>query len=329
VLRIIAVSVLLAVVTPICSSLFALAMRRRSYGQRIRDCGPKLHAVKSGTATMGGVVILVLWSIGVAVLHNDVSANGLFVLYSGLFFGVIGFLDDLLSQIHKRSLGLTAYQKIILSIFAVLVLFLCFPEPSKVFIQIPFIHGSFVLPPLLFFFLLCGVLLSTTNSMNLTDGLDGLAVGTSIIILVAYVLLFRNSDLLATILPLVGILIGFLWVNTHPACLFLGDVGSFALGGAIGGLAIVTGTSLCLPLLAGLLFLESVSVIMQVAFFKLTGKRIFKISPLHHHFEVSQGIDHSFLLPSIEWPEQKVTARLWIVQAILAGIGILCVYGFG
>lgn len=327
VLRIISLSLVLAVVTPICASFFARAMRKSPYGQRIRDCGPQLHNIKSGTPTMGGLVILALWGIGVAILHRDVSSDGLFVFLSSMLFGVIGLLDDLLSQIRKRSLGLLPYQKIVLSILAALVLFLCFPQLSELSIRMPFSSWSFVLSPFFFFSLLCGVFLSTTNSMNLTDGLDGLAAGTSIIILVAYVLLFRSSSLLATILPLIGVLIGFLWVNTYPAGLFLGDVGSFALGGAIGALALVTGTALCLPLLAGLLLLESVSVIVQVTFFRLTGRRIFKISPLHHHFEVSEGISHRFLLPRVEWPEPKVTARLWIVQAILAGIGVLCLYG--
>jgi phospho-N-acetylmuramoyl-pentapeptide-transferase len=162
--------------------------------------------------------------------------------------------------------------------------------------------------------------------MNLTDGLDGLATGTSLIILAGYTILFHDHATLVAILPLIGILVGFLWVNTYPARLFLGDVGSFALGGAIGAIALATGTSLCLVFLAALLVAESVSVILQVTYFRFTGRRIFKISPFHHHFEVAQGIDYDYLLPNVEWPEPKIVTRLWIVQAILVGVGILSVY---
>jgi phospho-N-acetylmuramoyl-pentapeptide-transferase len=328
VLRIIGLSLLAAVATPIVSSFFAFMMRKGSYGQRIRDYGPKSHSIKSGTPTMGGAVLLVVWGIALTILRRDVSSEGFFVFFSGLLFGMIGLLDDILSQINKRSLGLRPHQKILLSIAASLILFLCFPSLHEISILIPFSTWSFVLPRFVFFILLCTVFLSTTNSMNLTDGLDGLAVGTSIIIFAVYLCLFHSSSSMATILPLIGILIGFLWVNTYPARLFLGDIGSFALGGAIGGSALVSGISLSLPLFAGLLFIEATSVIVQVAYFRFTGRRIFKMSPLHHHLEVSKGISTQYLLPNVEWPEPKVTVRLWIVQAILTGIGFLSVYGF-
>lgn len=301
-------------------------MRKEELGQRIRDYGPQLHEKKSGTPTMGGMVIIVLWGIAIGIFHNDISRDTLFIFSSALLFGGIGLLDDLLSQIHKRSLGLLARQKILLSLFVTLILFFSFPSLSRIAILIPFSLATFILPRAAFFFLLCGVFLSTTNSMNLTDGLDGLATGTSIIVLVAYVMLFHDHVTLATILPLIGILIGFLWVNTYPARLFLGDVGSFALGAVIGALALTTGTSLSLPLLAGLLVAESASVIVQVTYFRLTGRRIFKISPFHHHFEAAEGIGYKYLLPNIEWAEPKIVTRLWIAQVILAGIGILSIY---
>lgn len=301
-------------------------MRKGTHGQRIRDYGPQMHEQKSGTATMGGIVIVLLWGISLAILHRYISMSGLFILLSALLFGGIGLIDDLLSQVHKRSLGLLPHQKIVLSFLATITLFFTFPSLAHIPILVPFSHATFVLPRAAFFFLLVGVFLSTTNSMNLTDGLDGLATGTSLIILAGYTILFHDHMTLATILPLMGILTGFLWVNTYPARLFLGDVGSFALGGAVAGLAITTGTSLSLPLLAGLLVAESSSVIVQVTYFKLTGRRIFKISPFHHHFEVAKGIDYSYLLPNVEWPEPKIVTRLWIVQAILVTVGVMSIY---
>ena len=324
--RIIGTSLLFALVAAIGAGLFAFLMRREALGQRIREYGPQLHAKKSGTPTMGGVVILTLWGIALAILHNDVSSDGLFIFLGGLLFGMIGLLDDLLSQIHRRSLGLLPREKIALSLFVTLVLFFSFPALYQVPIRIPFSSIAFGLPRAVFFFLLCGVFLSTTNSMNLTDGLDGLATGTSIIILAGYMILFHDHATLTAILPLIGILVGFLWVNTYPARLFLGDVGSFALGGVIGALALATGTSLSLVLLAGLLVAESASVIVQVTYFRLTGRRIFKISPFHHHFESAKGIDYDYLLPNVEWPEPRIVTRLWIVQAILMGIGVLSIH---
>jgi len=324
--RIIATSVLFTIVAAICAGWFASLMRKGAHGQRIRDYGPQLHAKKSGTPTMGGVVIVILWGIALVILRRDISPDSLFISLSTLLFGGIGLLDDLLSQIRHRSLGLLPYQKIVLSVFVALILFFSFPSLYRIPIMLPFSSVTLILPRAIFFFLLCGVFLSTTNSMNLTDGLDGLATGTSIIILAGYAILFHDQATLGTILPLIGILVGFLWINSYPARLFLGDVGSFALGGAIGAIALATGTSLSLVLLAGLLVAESASVIVQVTYFRFTGRRIFKISPFHHHFEVAQRIDYDYLLPNVEWPEPRIVMRLWIVQAILTGIGILSVY---
>lgn len=326
VILVISLSIILAIFSAIFSSRFATAMRRWSGGQWIRDFGPRLHEKKSGTATMGGLVILLLWGISLAILHTHLAKSSLFIFTSALLFGGIGLIDDIISQVHKRSLGLLPRQKIILSLLATLVLFLAFPSLVRTAILVPFSHSTFVLTRVGFFFLLAAVFLATTNSMNLTDGLDGLATGTSLIILAGYAVLFHDHATLATILPLIGTLIGFLWVNTYPARIFLGDVGSFALGGAVAALAITTGTSLCLPLLAGLLVAESSSVILQVTYFKLTGRRVFKISPFHHHLEAAEGIDYPYLLPNIEWPEPKIVMRLWIVQGVLVAIGVISVY---
>jgi len=318
---------LLVPVTAIVAHLFAARMRRASLGQRIRKYGPHLHECKSGTPTMGGAVILLLWGICLPVLHHFqlLSREGLFIFLGGLLCGGIGLLDDLLSLQHKRSLGLSPPQKIILVTGLSTILFFLFPHAVRTPLHVPF--SSLILSPsaILTFLLVLSVFLATTNSMNLTDGLDGLATGVTILILLGYLFLFPEQEFQNVILPLGGILIGFLWVNAYPAHLFLGDVGSFALGGAIASLAIVSGTALILPLLAGLLVLESGSVILQVCYYRLAKKRIFKISPLHHHFERAEGIDYSYLLPTVEWPEPKIVLRLWIVQAIFVGLGILAV----
>lgn len=314
-------------VAAIAAHLFAAGMRRASLGQRIRKYGPQLHESKSGTPTMGGGVILLLWGLCLPFLHHFqlLSHEGLFIFLGGLLCGGIGLLDDLLSLQHKRSLGLSPLQKIILVTGLSTILFFLFPHVVRTPLHVPF--SSLILSPsaILTFLLVLSVFLATTNSMNLTDGLDGLATGVTILILLGYLFLFPKQEFQNVIFPLGGILIGFLWVNAYPAHLFLGDVGSFALGGAIASLAIVSGTALILPLLAGFLVLESGSVILQVCYYRLTKKRIFKISPLHHHFEHAEGIDYSYLLPTVEWPEPKITLRLWIVQAIFVGLGILAV----
>jgi phospho-N-acetylmuramoyl-pentapeptide-transferase len=318
-------ALLLAPTAAAAAHLFARAMHNASLGQRIRDYGPRLHERKSGTPTMGGVVILLLWGLSLLVTYrfHPLPKEALFVFLSGLLFGGIGFLDDFLSLHHKRSLGLSPLQKVLLSTSLSVVLFFTFPYVARIPVQVPFSSLTLSLPTTLSFLLFWGVFLATTNSMNLTDGLDGLATGTTLLILCGYLLLFPSHAILPVILPLVGILVGFLWVNAYPAQLFLGDVGSFALGGVVAALALTSGTALILPLLAGLLVLEASSVILQVGYYRLTKRRIFKISPLHHHFEHAEGIDYPYLLPNVEWPEPKIVLRLWIVEGISVGLGLL------
>lgn len=316
---------LLIPVAALASQLFATAMRRASLGQRIREEGPSLHEKKGGTPTMGGIIILLLWGLSLPFLvrFDLLSLDGLFVFLAGLSFGAIGLLDDILSLRYHRSLGLSALQKVLLTTGVAVILFFAFPQVIRTPLRVPF-ASLVVLPSLIpSFFLAWSVFLLTTNSMNLTDGLDGLATGVSILILCGYLALAPGRELVAVILPLIGVLVGFLWVNAYPARLFLGDIGSFALGGVVAGLALASGTALILPLLAGLLVLEAGSVILQVSSFRLTGRRIFKISPLHHHFEHAEGIDYSYLLPTVEWPEPKITLRLWILQGLFVGLGIL------
>lgn len=322
--RLVGLCLLLVPASALTSQLFAVCMRKTSLGQQIREEGPRLHRKKGGTPTVGGGVILLLWAICLPLLYwfGLLSSVGLYVFFAGLSFGAIGLLDDFLSLRHLRSLGLSPLQKIILVSAVSTALYFAFPHVSRAPLEVPFASVTLSLPPIAFFFLAWAVYLWTTNSMNLTDGLDGLAAGATILILCGFLVIAPTRELAGVILPLIAILTGFLWVNAHPAHLFLGDVGSFALGGVVAALALASGSALILPLLAGLLVLESGSVILQVACFRLTGKRIFMISPLHHHFESAEGIRHSYLLPAVEWPEPKITLRLWIVQALFVGLGI-------
>jgi len=319
------ISLLLTLATAVLAHLFAAGMRRAGLGQQIRKYGPNIHEKKSGTPTMGGIVILLVWVASVLAIHwwQPLSWKGLFVVVAGFSLGLIGLADDLLSLWKSRSLGLSARQKVILTTAVSLVLFFSFPQILHIPVQVPFSHITLSLSPFFSFLLLWGAFMGTANGMNLTDGLDGLATGISIVILCGYLILSFNGEFCWIIIPLLGVLTGFLWVNTYPAQLFLGDVGAFALGGVVAAIALVSGTALILPLLAGLLVVESGSVILQVTYFKLTGQRIFKVSPLHHHFEHTSGIDYTYLLPKVEWAEPKITIRLWILQILFVGLGII------
>lgn len=322
------ISLLLTVTTATLAHLFAAGMRRTGLGQQIRKYGPNIHEKKSGTPTMGGIVILLVWVASALAIHywwQPLSWKSLFVVVAGFSLGLIGLADDLLSLWNSRSLGLSAGQKVVLTTAVSLILFFSFPQVLHIPVQVPFSHITLSLSPLLSFFLLWGAFMATANSMNLTDGLDGLATGVSILILCGYLIFSLDGEFYWTIIPLLGILAGFLWVNAYPAQLFLGDVGAFALGGVVAAIALVSGTALILPLLAGLLVVESASVILQVAYFKFTGRRIFKISPFHHHFEHITGIDYVYLLPKLEWAEPKIIIRLWILQVLFVGLAIIAV----
>jgi len=215
--------------------------------------------------------------------------------------------------------------KLLLSLFLSLAFFLWLNSYALEGIRIPFTHSAVSLPWGPYLFLVLLVLISTVNAMNLTDGLDGLAAGTTIIVLITYsaiVYLQGKIELLNLIIIFGMILLGFLWFNFYPARLFLGDTGSFALGGFVGALAILTGTELILPIIAIVPVMEALSIIIQVISFKFFGIRVFKVSPLHHHFEKAKGINYPFLLPTVEWPEPTITIRFWIVSAIFGLIGL-------
>jgi phospho-N-acetylmuramoyl-pentapeptide-transferase len=320
-------------------------LREFQIGQYIREEGPQSHQKKSGTPTMGGVLICISILVP-TLLWSDLSNPYVWlVMLSTLAFAAIGFADDYIKVVHRRNLGLTARAKLGLQLLAsagvAITLLrmevhggystkLMFPffkrfRPDLVWEwlgQIPHLHWLAFLPFLIFVML---VIAGASNAVNLTDGLDGLAIGCTIIAAAALTVLtyvsghvvFSDylelqrmpmvSELTVFCGAMVGASIGFLWYNAHPAEIFMGDVGSLALGGAIGTVAVVIKQELLLPFIGGVFILEALSVMLQVGSYKLrNGKRIFKMAPLHHHFEL------------LGWSESKVIARFWILALIFA-----------
>jgi phospho-N-acetylmuramoyl-pentapeptide-transferase len=323
--------------TPLAIRLF----KRRGYGQLIREEGPAAHATKRGTPTMGGTVIVFASVIGYAVGHivtsDPVRISGVLVLGLMTGLGLVGFVDDFIKIYRQTSLGLRsgaklAGQSVIGAIFAVLVL--RYPDgygitpadPSLSFLR-DFGPTLGVLPFVIWIVIMIG---GASNAVNLTDGLDGLATGAAIIVLAAYVLIanwqLRNDctveitkncyivrdplDLAVVAASVLGACFGFLWYNAPPARIFMGDTGSLALGGVLAGLAVCTDTQLLLLILGGLFVIITASVMIQVSSFKLTGRRVFKMTPLQHHFEL------------IGWAETTIVIRFWLVAGLFVALGL-------
>jgi phospho-N-acetylmuramoyl-pentapeptide-transferase len=320
-------------------------LREFQIGQFIRDDGPQSHLKKSGTPTMGGVLICIAILLP-TVLWADPSNPLVWVtVFSTLAFAAIGFADDYIKVVQRRSLGLTARAKLMWQALAgaLVAMVLVGLEQFKIFstrLSVPFIkslrpdllwhawpatlHHLALLAFLPFVLWVVLVLVGSSNAVNLTDGLDGLAIGCTIIAAAALAVLTYVSGhvvfadyLELQRMPLVGELtvfcgsmvgasIGFLWYNAHPAEIFMGDVGSLALGGAIGTVAIVIRQELLLPFIGGIFVLEALSVLLQVGSYKLRKKRIFKMAPLHHHFE------------QLGWSESKIIVRFWIGALVFA-----------
>lgn len=324
-------------------------LRRHGYAQAIRASQEgelyPAHEGKRGTPSMGGLAIIIAVLAGYFLTHlvtwRPVSISALLVLYLMVGLGLVGMADDYLKIFKQRSTGLRARTKLIgqaVIAFSFAYLSVQFPDDSgntAASMAISFVRDtSFVLPLGLFLLWVWFLVTATTNGVNLTDGLDGLAVGAAIMSFLAYVLLaiwqygqncaFEVTefcyntqsplDLAMVAAATAGASFGFLWFNTSPARIFMGDTGSLALGGGIAGLAILTRTELLLPLLAGLFLITTLSVIGQVGSFKLTGKRIFRMAPLHHHFEM------------LGWPEIQIVVRFWIVQGLCIGAGLTIFY---
>ncbi|MFF3417731.1 phospho-N-acetylmuramoyl-pentapeptide-transferase [Streptomyces sp. NPDC002698] len=327
--------------TPLLIKLLA----KKGYGQYIRDDGPREHASKRGTPTMGGIAFI-LATIAAYFLSKLITGyaptySGLLVL--GLMFGmgVVGFLDDYIKIVKRRSLGLRAKAKmagqLIVGIgFAVLALM--FPDnrgntPAST--KLSFITDfGWTIGPVLFVLWALFMILAMSNGVNLTDGLDGLATGASVLVFGAYTFIgvwqFQEScanattltnpgacyevrdplDLAVVASALMGACLGFLWWNTSPAKIFMGDTGSLALGGVLTGLAILSRTELLVAIMGGLFVLITMSVVIQVGSFRLTGKRVFRMAPLQHHFELKG------------WSEVLVVVRFWIIQGICVIVGL-------
>jgi phospho-N-acetylmuramoyl-pentapeptide-transferase len=288
-------------------------LKKLKIDQTIRLDGPKSHLSKEGTPTMGGIIFIISTVISM-VIFRVFSFEARVIIFSMLGFGLIGFLDDYLIVVKKNNEGLTPKQKFLAQILVAVILILCTSKnPSYRNFYIPFANnivniGAAYYPLMLF------VILGTVNSVNLTDGLDGLSSSVSTIALIAFGisnLIFGNDEIKIMCFIISGSLIGFLRYNKYPAKVFMGDCGSLALGGAFSAIALTSGMTFFL-LVYGIIFVvETLSVIIQVASFKLTGKRVFLMSPIHHHFE-AKG-----------WHETKVVIVFDIVTLIFGIIGVL------
>jgi phospho-N-acetylmuramoyl-pentapeptide-transferase len=316
-------------------------LRKRKLGQEIRADGPQAHLGKKGTPTMGGIVIIIASLIGYAAGHlltsDPMSASGMLVLFLMTGLGLVGFADDFIKLFMRRSLGLRsgaklAGQAVVGAIFAILALH--FPDGYDLTPASP--HISFLadfglaIGPVLFVIWVIIMVTATSNGVNLTDGLDGLASGAAMLVLAAYVIIgnwqLRNDcttaltpncypvrdplDTAVVAAVVMGACFGFLWWNAPPAKIFMGDTGSLALGGALAGLAIVTRTELLLLLLGGLFVIITLSVVIQVGSYKLTHKRVFRMAPLQHHFELAG------------WAETTIVVRFWLIAGMFVALGL-------
>jgi phospho-N-acetylmuramoyl-pentapeptide-transferase len=316
-------------------------LRKRKLGQQIRTDGPQAHLGKSGTPTMGGIVIIIASLIGYVFGHwftdDPVSPSGLLVLFLMTGLGLVGFADDFIKLFMRRSLGLRSGAKllgqaVVGGIFAVLAL--RFPDgydltPASE--HLSFLTDFWIpLGPVLFVLLVIIMVTGTSNGVNLTDGLDGLASGAAILVLAAYVIIgnwqYRNDctialasncynvrdplDAAVVAATVMGACFGFLWWNAPPAKIFMGDTGSLALGGTLAGLAIITRTELLLLLLGGLFVIITLSVVIQVGSYKLTHKRVFRMAPLQHHFELAG------------WAETTIVVRFWLIAGMFVALGL-------
>ena len=318
------------------------AFRRRGYGQAIRDDGPQGHQTKQGTPTMGGTVIVVASIAGYFAGHgltgDRPSPAGLLVLLLMTGLGLVGFADDFIKIYKQRSLGLRSGAKLagqtaVSAVFAVLVL--RFPDHFDLTPADPSLSLLRDIGPTLgtlpFVVWIVILIAASSNSVNLTDGLDGLATGSAILVLAAYVLIanwqLRNDctsgpitshcypiasplDLAVVAAAALGACLGFLWWNAPPAKIFMGDTGSLALGGVLAGLAVCTKTQLLLFVLGGLFVIITASVIIQVGYFKMTGRRVFRMAPLQHHFEL------------LGWAETTIVIRFWLICALCIALGL-------
>ncbi|RIV28211.1 phospho-N-acetylmuramoyl-pentapeptide-transferase [Alicyclobacillaceae bacterium I2511] len=295
------------------------SLRKLKMGQRIREEGPAHHQSKSGTPTMGGIMIVL--AVLLATLRFAISSPEMVILLMAtLGFGIIGFTDDFIKVVKRRNLGLTARQKLLLQAVVTVVLFFLLrwrwaQENQPFVVNVPFTPWSLNIGILYILFLLL-VLIASTNAVNLTDGLDGLASGTAAVVFAAYgIYAYWHTayDVSLFCAAMVGALLGFLVFNRHPAKVFMGDTGSLAIGGALALVAVLTHSELGLILFGMVFVIEALSVIIQVFSFQVFGRRVFRMSPLHHHFEMSG------------WSEWEVVLAFWLF-AFLTSFGTLFLF---
>lgn len=315
-----------AAISIILMPLWIKFLRASKIGQQVRDDGPQTHLVKQGTPTMGGVIIIV--AVVITFLLVGTPIPELYVLLlSVVLTGALGFIDDISKVVKQRSLGLTAKAKLvgqfgIATAFCLVAVNVLGIEPT---VEIPFVGsidlgfvkttiplGSGIEIPWIYLIFVDILLVGMCNAVNLTDGLDGLAAGTIMIVMIVMAAIaFRLGSLNSAIFSaaIAGACIGFLWFNSHPADIFMGDTGSLALGMSLGCLAVLTKAEFYVLIIGGLFVAEALSVMIQVFYYKKTKKRLFLMAPLHHHFE-KKG-----------WSETKVVVRFWIISGILAASG--------
>jgi phospho-N-acetylmuramoyl-pentapeptide-transferase len=295
------------------SPKFISFLRDREFGQNIRPEGPQGHHEKAGTPTMGGIIIIVAIAAPFLILSSH-TAQALGVFGAAIACGLVGFADDYTKIVKRRSLGLRARTKLIVTIGISLGLWWVATKEAGLSneLRLRIVDYSIdlgIFYPVLIYLVVAG----TTSAVNLTDGLDGLAAGCAAIVLLAFIgitfITTGQRDLALLSACLVGGCIGFLWFNSFPAQIFMGDTGSLALGGAIAGLAVMTKTEILLIILGGIFVIEALSVAIQVFAFQAFRKRVFLMAPVHHHFEL------------MAWSETKIILRFWIVAAACSAIG--------
>jgi phospho-N-acetylmuramoyl-pentapeptide-transferase len=287
-------------------------LRAREFGQQIREEGPQEHHAKAGTPTMGGIIIFTAVTVPFLLLTNwDWRAVGVFGV--ALACAILGFADDYTKLAKRRSLGLRGRTKLVVTMLIAIGLWLAATKGAGLSntLNLRVIDAQIdlgILYPIFIYLVVAG----TTSAVNLTDGLDGLAAGCAAIVLLAYIAITfttRQTDLALVAGCLVGACVGFLWFNSFPASIFMGDTGSLGLGGAVAGMAVMTKTEVLLIILGGIFVIEALSVLIQVFSFQAFRKRVFLMAPIHHHFELQA------------WSETKIILRFWIVAAVCAAIG--------
>jgi phospho-N-acetylmuramoyl-pentapeptide-transferase len=289
-------------------------LRLKEFGQHIREDGPEEHHEKAGTPTMGGLIIFLAISVPYLVLSGR-DTQSLAVFGVALGCAAIGFGDDFVKIVKRRSLGISARTKLFLQLLLAVGLWYVADHVvglnSQVELRVS--HAAVDIPDVAYVVLIFLVIAGASNAVNLTDGLDGLAAGCCAIVFLSYTAITfvtnGQDDLALLSACLVGACVGFLWFNSFPASIFMGDTGSLGLGGAIGALAVMTQTELLLILIGGIFVFEALSVAVQVAWFKLFRRRVLLMAPIHHHFEL------------LAWSETKIMLRFWIIAAVCSGIG--------